>query len=140
MTIHMNRPLGLPPKSGAVKFSKTLFIIHSFTHPLFSWGGFWGYSYRRTRNISRSTAILDSHVSATPRRDHLRSKMQLCQIAIIWPLGRFPVNRFKARQASTTCPETFWLHGRTNQCSWDFSVRRRNYSIFRNLRISQGNN
>jgi len=53
----------------------TYSFIHSFSCPLFLGESRGRSSPRRTRNTSLSTAISDSSVHSTPRRDQARSEM-----------------------------------------------------------------
>jgi len=72
-----------------------------------------GTSPRRTQNTSRSTAIPDSSVGSTPRRDQARSEVQTLHLVFGRPLGCFPVD-LASRTCLTSLSWAFWIHGRTN--------------------------
>ena len=105
--------------------------------PAVRFGRVGGSITRKTRNTSRSTAISDSSVALTPRRDQARSEMQSRHLVFGRPLGRFPVG-VDCSSKDLSCHSFLGHSGhmaKLTYSSWDLSIRRSGLTS-RALRIS----
>jgi len=114
-------------------FHFSLLLIHSFSHPLFLWGGSWGHSPRRSRNTSCFTATYGSSARSTPRQDQARLELQSSQLVLERPVDHFSVGvACMTRIANLSWGILVtWPHNR----SWDLWIRKSG-STFKVLRIS----